>query len=240
MSFGTLEMRNALKRLKSALEDLRDQGVGGGEHDHNDLYYTEDEIDTQLAGKSNTDHAHDDRYYTESEIDTELANKSDTTHLHDSRYYTESEVDAALDGKSDSNHNHDERYYRENEIDTLPHREYDDLNPSTPSFTKTTLSDTTNWQKLDLSSIVNSDCDFIFGYVIGRAGTGQINIDFKHLTGDNGPYCKCTLETANVTQNIPFFCRVSSQEIYFRVNLTPSAWNQLDIYITGGKDIVGL
>lgn len=47
------------------------------------------------------EHNHDDRYYTESEVDSLLS-----THNHDGRYYTESEVDTKLSGKADSNHSH--------------------------------------------------------------------------------------------------------------------------------------
>lgn len=41
------------------------------------------------------DHNHDDRYYTESEVDTKLSGKSDTGHNHDSIYFrtTGNEVD---------------------------------------------------------------------------------------------------------------------------------------------------
>lgn len=52
----------------------------------------------------------DGRYYTESEIDSKLAGKSDITHLHDDRYYTETEVNNLLAGKSNTNHNHDATY----------------------------------------------------------------------------------------------------------------------------------
>lgn len=41
-------------------------------------------------------HTHDDRYYTEGEVDTALAGKSDTGHTHDDRYYTEAEVNALI------------------------------------------------------------------------------------------------------------------------------------------------
>jgi hypothetical protein len=57
---------------------------------------------TQVAQGS---HTHDDRYFTESEINSKLAGKSDTSHSHayastnhnhDSRYYTEAEVQSLL------------------------------------------------------------------------------------------------------------------------------------------------
>ena len=51
-------------------------------HTHDDRYYTESEMNTKLAGKSDTGHTHDDRYYTESEMNTKLAGKSDTSHSH--------------------------------------------------------------------------------------------------------------------------------------------------------------
>jgi hypothetical protein len=37
-------------------------------HNHNDLYYTESEVDSKIA-----EHNHDDRYYTESEVDSKIA-----------------------------------------------------------------------------------------------------------------------------------------------------------------------
>ena len=82
-------------------------------HTHDDRYYTESEMNTKLAGKSDTTHTHDNRYYTESEIDskvntinTSINNKSDKTHTHDDRYYTESEINTKLSGKSDTSHTH--------------------------------------------------------------------------------------------------------------------------------------
>ena len=39
-----------------------------------------------LEGKANASHTHDDRYYTETEINTKLASKSDTDHDHDGVY----------------------------------------------------------------------------------------------------------------------------------------------------------
>lgn len=64
-------------------------------------YYTKEEADALLKGKSNTDHTHDDRYYTEEEISNILKGKSDTNHTHDDRYYTEAEADAQFAAKTD-------------------------------------------------------------------------------------------------------------------------------------------
>ncbi len=43
-------------------------------------------LETAIDGKASSSHAHNDIYYTESEIDTKLASKSDSTHNHDSKY----------------------------------------------------------------------------------------------------------------------------------------------------------
>ena len=69
-------------KLDSAELDLKSD-VG---HTHDDLYYTETEVDNFLLGKSNTGHLHDDRYYTEAEVDSLLTSKSDTTHDHSGVY----------------------------------------------------------------------------------------------------------------------------------------------------------
>lgn len=51
-------------------------------HNHNDLYYTESEIDSKLSGKANASHTHDDRYYTETEMNSKLDAKADVGHTH--------------------------------------------------------------------------------------------------------------------------------------------------------------
>lgn len=58
-----------------------------------------------LDTKSDVGHNHDDVYYTESEVDTMLSKlaseKSDIGHTHDDRYYTEDEANALLADKAD-------------------------------------------------------------------------------------------------------------------------------------------
>ena len=66
-------------------------------HTHDDRYYTESEINTKLAGKSDTDHTHD---------------YASSSHNHDDMYYTESEMNTKLAGKSDTGHNHNGAYLK--------------------------------------------------------------------------------------------------------------------------------
>ena len=58
-------------------------------------------IASALSSKSDIGHKHDDVYYTESEIDTKLSGKASASHDHNGVYYTETEVDAKLDNKVD-------------------------------------------------------------------------------------------------------------------------------------------
>ena len=93
-------------------------------HSHDDLYYTEDEVDTLLAGKSDLGHTHDDRYYTETEINTLLADKANKTHEHndlatvDSLNNAVSTINAEIAKKSDKTHKHDDDYYNKTEATT--------------------------------------------------------------------------------------------------------------------------
>ncbi|MBI4856172.1 MAG: hypothetical protein HY818_05475 [Acetobacterium woodii] len=87
------------------------------EHNHDDRYYTETEVDTKLSGKSDTTHSHTGSY--EPVIVTKKAafnmdfgtstgtvcqgddsrlsdSRNPTAHTHDDRYYTEAETTAAI------------------------------------------------------------------------------------------------------------------------------------------------
>ena len=54
-------------------------------------------LDSAIDGKANAVHSHNDIYYTETEIDTKLAAKSDTTHKHDSVYDAKGSASAVQD-----------------------------------------------------------------------------------------------------------------------------------------------
>ena len=89
-------------------------------HIHDDLYYTEIEVDAFLANKSNVGHTHDDRYFTELEITANYYTKTQlNTGQLDSRYYTEIEVNNLLAAKSDISHDHNSLYYTQSYIDQL-------------------------------------------------------------------------------------------------------------------------
>lgn len=92
-------------------------------------YATLDDLDA----KSDKAHSHDDVYYTEVEIDNKLDainssinSKAEAAHNHDDAYYTEAEIDSKLEAinnsinlKVDANHNHDDVYYTEVEVDEM-------------------------------------------------------------------------------------------------------------------------
>ena len=77
-------------------------------HNHNDIYYTETEVDTKLGGKANTSHNH-----TKSQITDFPTTMTPTAHSH-----TKSEITDFPTAMPPTAHNHDDRYYTETEVDT--------------------------------------------------------------------------------------------------------------------------
>lgn len=98
--------------------------LGGKSPEHYATAQSVEELTNVVNDKAGSNHTHDDMYYTEAEIDTKLTEinnsingKAASSHTHDERYYTEAEVNELLGGKSASGHTHDDRYYTETEID---------------------------------------------------------------------------------------------------------------------------
>lgn len=96
----------------------------------------------QLGSKADAEHSHDDLYYTESEVDTLLSSKSDSTHNHDSTYDAKGSADSALASAKEytdsavsvlanASHTHDDLYYTESEINT----KIDEINTSISTST---------------------------------------------------------------------------------------------------------
>lgn len=75
-------------------------------HTHDDRYFTEGEVTSALAGKSDTSHTHDDRYFTEGEVTSALAGKAAAVHTHDDRYYQIADVNSLLSAKAALAHSH--------------------------------------------------------------------------------------------------------------------------------------
>lgn len=76
----TLTKENFAADAKAVCDALAEEA--NEKHDHNDTYFTKDEINTKLIDKSDTDHTHDERYYTETEMDEKLTGKADVVVPH--------------------------------------------------------------------------------------------------------------------------------------------------------------
>lgn len=76
----TLTKENFAADAKAVCDALAEKA--NEKHDHNDTYFTKDEINTKLIDKSDTDHTHDERYYTETEMDEKLTGKADVVVPH--------------------------------------------------------------------------------------------------------------------------------------------------------------
>ena len=81
------------------------------EHNHNDRYYTESEVDSKLADKANATHTHaigdvSNLQETIEGLEQDIAGKANAEHTHDDRYFTETEVTKKLATKADTGHKH--------------------------------------------------------------------------------------------------------------------------------------
>ena len=153
--------------------------VAAGEHVHDGRYYTESEVDTLLAGKSDSSHNHDSRYYTETETDNLLAGKANVSHNHDTLYYTKAQSDAALAGKSNVGHSHNDLYYTESEVDTLL------AGKANVSHNHDTLYYTKSQVDASLSGKVNTSVRVLAGNGLTGGGglTGDVTLTVGAGTG---------------------------------------------------------
>lgn len=104
-----------LDNLSTFLGVLKDKFAAIG-HAHDDLYYTESEIDNKLSALA-------DGHYTEAEIDEKLDGKANVVHSHSYNELSDKPTIPSIDGlattlyvdekistKADSTHNHDDIY----------------------------------------------------------------------------------------------------------------------------------
>ena len=112
-------------------ENISGSGGEVGPHDHDDRYYTEQEIDDalnnllseisiQLALKADADHIHDDRYYRKSEVDAEFTSRFDINagHDHDGSNSKRISYYNLTDVPPPAAHDHNDLYYLKEELQT--------------------------------------------------------------------------------------------------------------------------
>lgn len=86
-------------------------------HNHNNLYYTKDQVDAFLAWKVSNTFVWVPHWVASLDANWKLPATQLTEHNHNDLYYTKEEVNALLQTWSD--HNHDDRYYTKTEINSM-------------------------------------------------------------------------------------------------------------------------
>lgn len=79
---------------------------------HNHIVSNIDGLQSALDGKAASGHNHNDMYYTETEVDSLLSGKSNTSHAHTISNITN--LQSTLDAKAAASHNHNSAYISKN------------------------------------------------------------------------------------------------------------------------------
>lgn len=92
-------------------KDEADELYAAIDHNHDDRYYTESEVDSKLSAKADAIHTHtigqvDNLQETIDGLESDIAGKANATHTHDDRYFTETEITDKLAAKADTGHKH--------------------------------------------------------------------------------------------------------------------------------------
>lgn len=91
-------------------------------------YVNKGDFDTALVNKADKSHNHNDLYYTESEVNAKLDEKVSTSRTINSKPLTDNISLSASDvGAAPSTHNHGDLYYTKTEIDSLELITVDDI-----------------------------------------------------------------------------------------------------------------
>ena len=89
-------------------------------HDHNELYYTESEVDSLIATISGTSDDHSNLSNLDYDSSGHTGFQPSGDYLTDTEFSTYSgTLQSQIDGKSDTSHLHDGWYYTESEVDTI-------------------------------------------------------------------------------------------------------------------------
>jgi hypothetical protein len=111
--------KSACYDTKTELLDVLDTTYAPIAHNHDGSYYSKNDTDTKLAGKSDAIHNHDSQYASQNHNhDADYAqavHNHDSSyaaylHNHDGLYYGKIYIDSGLSDKAEKSHNHDNAY----------------------------------------------------------------------------------------------------------------------------------
>jgi hypothetical protein len=211
-------------RRLSAIDNKADK-----EHTHDDVYYTEIEIDTKISEIENSIGDIAIVYETKADSQVKLdeakgytdavaSGKADSVHNHDDIYYTEAEINSMLDGKADSVHNHDNSY----EVKGTVERELNLHNTSTDAHNDVRIlinevstklnnflnvDDTTKDQLSELIALIDENADSIEIITSGKVNVSDIidnlitNVSNKPLSAAQGVEIKRLIDSLNDVVN---------------------------------------
>jgi len=132
-SYNELSNKPSIPTRTSELQNDSGFITGLPSHNHDDRYFTESEMNTKLAGKSDINHTH--------------SGYAPSSHNHDDRYYQENEVDDLLNDKLDVADAFSGSY---NDLDDVPST----FNPSSHNHS---ISNITNLQSQLNSKLESND-----------------------------------------------------------------------------------
>lgn len=176
----------AISEAMNAL-DLAIDGKAPSSHNHNDLYYTETEVDTKLSGKADSTHNHDDDYDAKNSASNALASAKEYTNTKVANLVSTSTVDTKI-----STHN----------TSTSAHNDIRDLisGLTTRLNTLANSDDTTLDQLSEIVAYIKNNKSLIDGITTSKVNVADIinnlttNVSNKPLSAAQGVAIKALID----------------------------------------------
>jgi hypothetical protein len=206
-------------------ESVSDKADADHIHEVADIATLQDILDT----KSDTSHTHDDLYYTESEVNTLLSNKADYVHNHDDVYYTESEIDTKI---SDINTSVSSTYETKTDASTKfdEAKEYADSAAATVKNDLLNGAGEAYDTLKELGDLITENVDAI--EALETVATGKANKEHNHAISDVSNLQetldgKATSSHTHIVSNITDLT-VTATELNYMDGVTSNVQTQLD------------